>query len=175
LSQNRLLLLGLLQVQDRHGYELMDVVDRQLAAFTNLKKASAYYELNRMAAEGLIAARTEAQEGRPPRRIFAVTPAGQAAFRDLLREALSQPQAESATADMGLMFLDWLPREEAAGLLQTKVAVLAQSLEACRSMPSHGAGSAVDLTTAHLAARLEFEIGWHQSLIERLKTGEEQA
>lgn len=165
----------MLQVQDRHGYELMDAVERQLAAFANLKKASAYYELNRMEAEGLIVARKEEQEGRPPRRVFTVTPAGEAAFRELLRDALGHPGAGMTTADMGLMFLDWLPAVEAAELLAQKVAILTETLEACRAMPSHSPGSAVNLTTAHLTARLEFEIEWHRSLLERLQERVEQA
>ena len=175
MSKNRLLLLGVLQVQDRHGYELMDEVDRQLAAFANLKKASAYYELNRMEAEGLVQGRKEEQEGRPPRRVFTVTPKGEAAFRTLLREALSQPGADMTTADMGLMFLDWLPAAEAAQLLGEKVKAMQVSLEACRAMlPAHSHGSAVHLTSAHLIARLEFEIAWHQSLILRLEEGATQ-
>lgn len=169
LSQNRLLLLGMLLVQDRHGYELMDAVDRQLAAFANLKKASAYYELNRMEAEGLVSARKEERDGRPPRRVFTVTPAGRAAFDQLLREALSQPGAGMATADVGLIFLDWLPAAEAEGLLTTRIESLAESLAACQAMPGHSPGSAVHLTITHLIARLQFEIEWHQSLLERIR------
>lgn len=174
MSHTRLLLLGMLQVQERHGYELMDAVDRQFSAFASLKKATAYYELNRMEEEGLVTARKEEQEGRPSRRVFTVTPAGKAAFRDLLREALRQPGAGVAAADAGLMFLDWLPRGEAAALLSERVAALRRSLEACRALPRHRPGSGVHLTIAHLVARLEFEIEWHERLIAQLAAGEEQ-
>jgi DNA-binding PadR family transcriptional regulator len=173
-SQTRLLLLGMLQVQGRHGYELMDAVEQQFSAFANLKKASAYYELNRMEAEGLVTARREEQEGRPSRRVFTVTPAGEAAFRQLLQEALRQPGAGVSTADVGLMFLDWLPVGEAAALLAGRIAALRQSLEAVRALPRHRPGSGIYLTMAHLVARLEFEIAWHESLIAQLGVGEEQ-
>jgi len=161
----------MLLVQASHGYELLDVVDRQLAAFANMKKASVYYELNRMEAEGLITARREEQEGRPPKRVFTVTPAGRAAFQKLLREALSQPGEGVTTADVGLMFLDWLPPQEAASLLSQRVEALEANLAACRAMPGHRPGTAVHLTLGHLIARLEFEINWHRSVIESLQGG----
>lgn len=174
MSQTRLLLLGMLQVQGRHGYELMDAVEQQLSIFANLKKASAYYELNRMEAEGLVTARKEEQEGRPSRRVFTVTPAGEAAFGQLLREALRRPGAGVGTADVGLLFLDWLPAEEAAALLAERVAALRESLKACRALPGHRPGTGVYQTMAHLVARLEFEIAWHERLIAQLRVGEEQ-
>lgn len=171
LMQNRLLLLGMLLIQNRHGYELLDEVDRQLAAFANMKKASAYYELNRMEAEGLVTAHRQEQEARPPKRVFTVTPAGRDAFLKLLQEALRQPGTGVTTADVGLMFLDWLPPHEAAALLSQRVEALETSLAACRAMPGHRPGSAVYLTIRHLIARLEFEIHWHRSVIESLQGG----
>lgn len=171
MNQNRLLLLGMLLVQNRHGYELLDAVEKQLAAFSQLKKATAYYELNRMEAEGLVLSHKEEQEGRPPRRVFTVTPRGKEAFFQMLRDALARPDVGATAGDIGLMFLDWLPAEEAVALLARRVELLRATLEACRTIPSHPPGSAVHLTLAHLKARLEFEIQWHESLIETLQGG----
>jgi len=171
LKQKRLLLLGMLLVQERHGYQILDELDRQLA-FTHLKKASVYYELNRMEAEGLIVARKEEQEGRPPKRVFTVTPAGKEAFHKLLREALSQPAADSTNMDVALIFLDWLPAEEAAALLSQRISALEQELAIYGTMPGDHPGSAIRLTIAHMVARLQFEIDWYKSVLKSLQEGD---
>lgn len=164
----------MLLVQQRHGYQILDELDRQLA-FTHLKKATVYYELNRMEAEGLIVARKEEQEGRPPKRVFTVTPDGKEAFHKLLREALSQPAADSAHTDIALIFLDWLPTEEAGALLSQRISALEQELAAYKAMPGHHPGSAVHLTIAHILARLQFEIDWYKSVLKSLQEGHSEA
>lgn len=171
MSQSRLLLLGMLLVQNRHGYELLDAAEKELAVFSHLKKASVYYELNRMEAEGLVVSHKEEQAGRPPRRVFTVTPKGKETFFQLLHNALAQPEVGSVTADVGLMFLDWIPTTEAVSLLTRRVELLRASLAACQSIPEHRPESAVHLALSHLKAKLAFEIQWHESLVEALQGG----
>lgn len=169
MEQNRLLLLGLLKAQDQHGYQLVEFVERNLAAMTTLKKGTAYYELKRLEKQRLVSVRVEQDEGRPPRRVYSMTPEGTAAFFALLREALREADPLAPTTDTALMFMDWLPPAEACHLLEERLAGLQQFLQAYQVAPSHGPHSSVDIGIAHAAARLSMEVQWHQELIGRMK------
>ncbi len=170
MEQNRLLLLGLLKSQEQHGYQLMDFIDRNLANLTTLKKPTVYYELKRMEEQELVAVRLEQDEGRPPRRIYSLTPAGEEAFAALLRESLTDSDPLGSASLTGLMFLDWLPPGEACRLLTEKVDGLKNHLRSYRHAPSHGPDSTIDLAIQHVAARLAMEITWYESLIQKLQS-----
>lgn len=169
MDQNRLLLLGLLKTQEQHGYQLMDFVERNLGHVTNLKKATVYYELKRLQEKHLVSVRQEQDGGRPPRQVYSLTPEGEQAFLDLLRENLRQAKSDNCTTDVGLMFMDWLPAGEVRSLLEERLAALHQRLALYRATPSHGEDSVVDLAIGHVAARLEAEIAWFEGLVQRLE------
>lgn len=169
LDQNRLLVLGLLKTQEQHGYQLMDFVERNLGCITNLKKATAYYELKRLQEQHLVSVRQEQEGGRPPRQVYSLTPDGEQAFLDLLTASLRLAEPATSTADVGLMFMDWLPPREVRALIEEKLVALRGRLELYRATPSHGEDSSVDLAIDHAAARLESEIAWFEGLVQRLK------
>lgn len=168
MDQNHLLLLGLLKAQESHGYQLMDFVERNLARITTLKKATAYYELKRLEQQGLVSVRKEQEGGRPPRQIFALTPAGETAFLDLLRENLRTAETPACSSDIGLMFMDHLSSAEAHALLVHKLEGLRLALELYRAAPAHVHASAVNKAMAHVAARLETEIAGFKSVLKEM-------
>jgi DNA-binding PadR family transcriptional regulator len=75
-------LLGFLRRQPRHGYEIY----QKLAAPTGLglvwrlKQSQMYALLAKLEQAGYVVATLEPQDARPPRKVFALTPAGQQAF-----------------------------------------------------------------------------------------------
>lgn len=75
-------LLGLLRDRPMHAYEMHQqlVQAEALGLVWHLKQGHLYAMLARLEAAGLIAASTETQGTRPPRRMLALTPAGRAAF-----------------------------------------------------------------------------------------------
>lgn len=169
METNRLLLLGLLKSQEQHGYQLMDFVERNLANLHSLKKATAYYELKRMEEQGLVSVRIEQDEGRPPRRVYAMTEAGEASFADLMRECLRDADPLGSATLTGLMFLDHLAPDECGDLLAEKVDGLKRHLVAYERAPSHGPNSTIDLAIQHVRARLAMEITWYEKLIVELQ------
>jgi DNA-binding PadR family transcriptional regulator len=74
-----------------HGYE----IHQHLAGLAGLglvwavKQSHLYAMLDKLEADGYIAGRQQAQDARPPRRIFHLTAAGQRAFRDWLSRPVS--------------------------------------------------------------------------------------
>lgn len=169
MDQHRLLLLGLLKAQEQHGYQIVDFVERNLASVTTLKKAAAYYELRKMEEQALVAVRTEQDEGRPPRRIYRLTPEGEQAFLQLLRESLREVDPLGPSAHVALMFMDWLPPAEAAALLEERVASLKRHCRTYQEAPAHGPGTSIDLAIKHVASRLTMEIAFFEQLIPHLQ------
>ncbi|OIJ66448.1 PadR family transcriptional regulator [Streptomyces mangrovisoli] len=75
------------------GYDLAKGFAASVANFWMATPQQIYRELERMAAEGLVAARVVEQERRPNKRLFALTDAGREAVRAYTAEPASKPMA----------------------------------------------------------------------------------
>ena len=94
-------LLGLLAIEPRHGYELTKefTPETTLGDIVHLESGMLYAHLKKLQNEGWVSSRLEAQESRPPRRVFSITDTG----RIELERWLSEPV--SKTRDIRLDFL----------------------------------------------------------------------
>jgi len=79
-------LLGLLMSRPRHGYELYQEFQAELGRVWQMGMSQLYAHLHQLEQGGLVAAHTEPQEGRPPRKVYHLTAEGQATFNDWLRQ-----------------------------------------------------------------------------------------
>ena len=73
------------------GYDLAKAFDASVANFWMSTPQQLYRELERMEAEGLVAARVIEQERRPNKRLFSLTQAGREAVRSYTAEPLGKP------------------------------------------------------------------------------------
>jgi DNA-binding PadR family transcriptional regulator len=73
-------LLGLFVDRPRHGYELYQEFDRGLGRVWSMGKSKLYAQLKQLEAAGLVVGHTEPQPSRPPRKVYSLTPSGEAAF-----------------------------------------------------------------------------------------------
>ncbi len=75
-------LLGLLRGRPMHAYEMHQQLlqAEALGLVWHVKQGHLYALLARLEATGLLEARTESQGSRPPRRMLALTPTGEASF-----------------------------------------------------------------------------------------------
>lgn len=163
--ERELLLLGLLRRGDTHGYQLHEFINRYMASCVDLKKPTAYYLLDRMAAAGWVT-RTDQQEGsRPPRRVYAITPEGEEVFRLLLRQNLAAHHPARFPGDIGLAFLDALPPAEAHAHLLIRRAALAGEIAALADVPLHT--GALQLMVEHRARHLAAELDWLDTVLAR--------
>ena len=81
------LVLGLLSWgQPMSGYELRKWAQQMRFFYWSPAQSQIYGELNRLAARGWAVAEEVAQAGRPDKRVFAITPAGQAELTRWLAE-----------------------------------------------------------------------------------------
>jgi DNA-binding PadR family transcriptional regulator len=77
-------LLGFLQLEPAHGYELKRRLASDLPGLWNIPESQLYATLKRLEARGLIAGRGTRGAGRAARRRFRVTPAGSRLFESWL-------------------------------------------------------------------------------------------
>jgi DNA-binding PadR family transcriptional regulator len=130
----RLLVLGALrETGPAHGYAIRQLLDDwQVQTWTNLRSGSVYHALQQMEKEGLIVAGTpEIGDRGPGKTRFTIAGDGEAAFRNLLREALGSFDLIELSA--GIAFLDALP-EEGANLLAETQARLEENASRLQAM-----------------------------------------
>jgi DNA-binding PadR family transcriptional regulator len=74
--------LGLLALGARTGYDIKKMADEALAHFWNESFGHIYPILRRLDERGWVTSTIEPQEGRPDRKVYALTPAGEVALRE---------------------------------------------------------------------------------------------
>lgn len=94
-------LLGLLQIQPRHGYELTKEFAKGtvLGDIVHLEPGMLYANLKKLQRSGWVTAQVEQQEGRPPRRVFELTRDGEQELQRWLAEPVER------TRDIRLEFV----------------------------------------------------------------------
>ncbi|HLT20008.1 MAG TPA: PadR family transcriptional regulator [Thermomicrobiales bacterium] len=93
--------LGLLSIQPRHGYELAKEFspDTVLGDIVRLESGMLYAHLKKLERLGWVSAELEPQEARPARKVFEMTPEGEAELHRWLSEPVDK------TRDIRLEFL----------------------------------------------------------------------
>lgn len=160
-----LLLLGLLRKSSMHGYQIMDFIEHNLSACTDLKKPTAYLALERLAQRGWVSEQEIREGRRPPRKVYTITPEGEAEFNRLLVLNLSTYTPSKFPQDLGLAFADALPPTEVAQLLERRRSALAEELYAASQAPAHP--GTLQLVVEHSIVHLKSELEWLDTVITR--------
>src|SRR4051812_13792108 len=121
MDANELLLLGLLDRQEMHGYRLHEFLEHRLQFVSDLKRPTAYRLLEQLHRQGLVERASEREGRRPERMIYRVTPAGRARFEDLLRLQLASASRTIYPGNAALLFADRVPPEERGSLLRKRL------------------------------------------------------
>ncbi len=81
------LILAILNFGDATGYEIKkQSTDGAFSYFVDVSFGSIYPALTRLEARGLVTAKTEAQTGKPDKKVYSITEAGRAEFLDTLAQ-----------------------------------------------------------------------------------------
>ncbi|MGO9449819.1 MAG: PadR family transcriptional regulator [Candidatus Binataceae bacterium] len=106
-------ILSLLESSDASGYELMKGFDQSVAAFWHATHPQIYRELARLEWQHLVSHRIVIQQGRPNKKVFTITKAGEAELLRWLDEPETpQPQVNDLTT-LKAFSLTRLPPERA--------------------------------------------------------------
>src|SRR6478735_6902364 len=111
-------ILGLLALGPRSGYEIKTTVDRSTRFFWAASYGQIYPELRRLESEGLVKGEDVPNGGRQ-RRVYSLTAAGRVALVEWLHGLTVTIEYRDESL-LRLFFSDALPREEALGLLEAR-------------------------------------------------------
>ena len=89
----QLCLLAQLRQRRMYGFEIIRVLRERSNGFFDLKEGTLYPVLHRLEKRGLVEAETVVQEGRPPRKYYQLTPAGETALAEAEAEWNSMTEA----------------------------------------------------------------------------------
>src|SRR6185437_7580710 len=129
----RTICLGILTRGDATGYEIKKVFeDGGLQHFVEASFGSIYPALSRLTDEGLVSVREEAQEKRPDRKVYSITPAGRTAFLGALMKPLPEDKHRSPFL-FAMLFSDLLPGPRVENLIDGYIAQAEQKLAQLKS------------------------------------------
>jgi DNA-binding PadR family transcriptional regulator len=169
----QLMLLGLLQRQSLHGYELNRIVRAHGELYADLKKANVYYLLDRLAKEGYVEVTPEpgARGNRGERLVYTRTEAGTRRFGELLHAVLTDYAPTHTGLDVALVFLNQLPRDDAVTILQARRDRVAarRKLVAAEFREVSAAPLPVQLAVDHLLTTIDAELGWTDRALAALR------
>jgi DNA-binding PadR family transcriptional regulator len=169
MDERELLVLGLLKSQRQHGYQINEFIEKNLGRVSDMKKATAYAILKRLNKAGYVEVSHEQEGNRPPRQVYTITPLGEKKFDGLLRFSLANHDQVTPAGDIGLMFLDHLPKEEVTACLRERLHKLEELLSWFEASPAHGHGIGVDLSNRHRIALLRCDRDWLSQAIKDIE------
>jgi PadR family transcriptional regulator AphA len=162
--------LGMLSLGPRSGYDIKQAVDRSTRFFWAASYGQIYPELRRLENEGLIEGE-DAPSGGRSRRVYRLTKAGGEALREWLFGSTVTIELRDESL-LRLFFADFLPREEALLLLEGRKRGHEQYLEVLREIERLPGGKDPDFVDLVLQWGIEFNewgIQWCEKHLERLR------
>jgi len=161
--------LGLLSLGPRSGYEIKATVDRSTRFFWAASYGQIYPELRRLEGEGLIEGE-DAPNGARARRLYRLTPAGREALEAWLR---SEGRLTIELRDESLLrifFADALPHDDALELLETRKRIFEEVLARLHEIDALPGEDPpfVDLVLRWGIAYTEWEAQWCAEQLQRL-------
>jgi len=107
--------LSLLSREDLSGYDLKRWMERPLGYFWSAKHSQIYPELARLEDEGFVTHRVVEQQGKPDKKVFAITAEG----REALKAWVTEPPVGRAPRDELILkaYSMWLAEPGAAAVL----------------------------------------------------------
>jgi len=162
----KLLLLGLLRGQKLHGYGVLDYLSSHTAGGAAIGKSNAYRLLRIMESDGFIHSITERDGNRPERHVYAITPAGEAWFREQLLAELALDATADQPGIVVLNYLDELDPASAAEQLQQRRDRVAARYDELQHMPQEvlHLHPALDLSLKQVAV----ELAWLEAKLTEL-------
>jgi len=168
--------LGLLSLSPRSGYDIKTVVDRSTRFFWAASYGQIYPELKRLEADGLIAGEDSPNGGRS-RRVYELTPAGKQALHDWLLGSTTTIELRDESL-LRLFFADALPREQALQLLEGRKRGHQEYLDvllAIQALPGGPDPTYVDLVLRWGIDFNEWGVRWCEEQLQRLRASSKAA
>lgn len=117
----RLIIMGLLMKGPSHGYDLKQILEKDLNPFFEVSSAPIYYTLKKLEQEGLVTKWSTVSGRRPMKFVYSLTGKGQEEIKGLLLKNITQLERPSLNLDISLYFLNLLPAQDVVGTLKGRL------------------------------------------------------
>jgi len=171
----RLVIMGLLMKGPSHGYDLKQILERELNPFFEVSSAPIYYTLKKLEQEGLVTKWSTVSGRRPQKYVYSLTARGQEEIKGLLLKNITQLQRPSFNLDISLYFLNLLPSQDVVETLKGRLRelrklkfLLARQKKALETDPTNRREYII---TSHNLRVAEAEKEFVQDLIEEFSRG----
>lgn len=159
-------ILGILNVMPMTGYDLKhQAFDATVRHFWPADQSQIYRTLNQLAEDALVTVTVEPQNERPDRKVYAITPAGQAALTEWLKSDQAIPTLRDPLL-VQLFFGQELPRADLLRVVAQQLAVHQAQLAVFSQIPIPPTESRPDdrwLALQHLT--LDFGVALEQAYV----------
>jgi len=166
---------ALLLLKGGHGYALEKLLATNLGPIWHIASSRLYAALRRLEDKGLIHGQTLPQEGRPPRRVFTITPPGEKEFWNWAMSPVRHLRDVRVEFLAKLYFLHRLAPERMEGLINDEIAIL----ERVHSRLARRKGLSIEdelvgrLALSFRLSQLQATIGWLRDCASELKNKKE--
>jgi PadR family transcriptional regulator, regulatory protein AphA len=154
--------------EPRHGYELYQDLSQQLGRVWQVGLSQLYGQLKQLEEAGLVTARTEPRGARPPRKIYHLTPEGQAVFMAWVREPSSHLRHLRVEFLARLYFYQRLSLPGLEGLVARQKAVCREQIERFDRLASEADDRFRRLVLEFRRGQLEAVVDWLDRCLEML-------
>jgi len=138
------LCLGMLTQGEASGYEIRKAFeDGPFHHFFDVGYGSIYPALGRLDEAGLVSCRAEAQDKRPDKKVYSITPEGQRAFVEALMEPPAPDKLRSEFLFL-LFFADLLPAHHVEHVVEGRLAEIRGALDRMESCAGEDMGPSHD-------------------------------
>jgi DNA-binding PadR family transcriptional regulator len=165
--------LGMVGLGARSGYEIKQTVESSIRFFWTISHAQIYPSLQRLESAALVLGRSEPQ-GKRPRRVFEITPAGRAALRDWLGNADPIAFELRDVGMLKLFFADAQDPADARALLADVKRRSTERVAALRAIETSALAAAEEGNRYPLLT-LQMGIAFHQAMIDTCANFERNA
>ncbi len=156
-------LLGAVMNAPRHGYEILQILNSTLGSTWHVGTSQLYALLKKLEARGLLDSCFEAQETRPSKRIFSLTPRGRLAFLDWLHRPAQHVRDVRIEFLAKLFFFRRLSLAGADKLIEAQIRIFLKIGEQLKDRQKKTADPYERLVLAFKTATLE---AWHRWLVQ---------
>jgi len=167
-------ILGILRRGPLHGYDLKRIITQEMGDWTDIAFGSIYFALDALARDGFVTAETqESTAHRPSRIVYTLTDSGQAEYLTLLRGLWQDKSRHTSPLDIGIAFLQDLPREEIMGYLEQHKNRLTHALRYLAShqeetMKMSDVPPESRFIFSHARLKMEAELAWTQEVLSEI-------
>jgi len=174
-------ILGLLRYNDSTGYDLAKLFKESIGTLWRAQHSQIHRELNIMEEKGWVASHVVVQEGKPNKRVFAITDKGEEAFCNLLHEPAGLHQNYNSPLLIKILFGAAAPEEILRTLkceLDARISTLPSHIQKYKELfgkykATFKNGEKEDffwqMAFDYGIAQAEMMIKWEQTCIEKLE------